>query len=94
MAALADYIDFGGLGFVASQSPFPSPALSAARNFEQLRKGMTSADVERLLGSPAESSRKTTGDITVETLVFLAGEYRLTAEFVEDLLVRYTIASQ
>jgi hypothetical protein len=95
MAALAEYVDFGGAGFAVSQPVLPAaPAPTAARDFEQLRKGMTSSEVERLFGSPAESSRKITGDITVATLVFLTGEHRLTADFVEDLLVRYTISSK
>jgi hypothetical protein len=94
MAVLADYLDFGAAGFVAAQPPPPASPGLTARDFDQLRKGMTSGDVERIFGSPAESSQKTIGDITVATLVFLSGEYRLTADFVEDLLVRYTISSQ
>ena len=55
---------------------------------------MTRADAERLLGKPVESSDRREGTLAVSRLVFASGEQRITAEFVEDVLVRYTIASK
>jgi len=93
MTALDEYVDFRVMaGFAASlpASLVPTPPA----DITQLRKGMTRGDVERLLGSPAEASQKTRDEITISTLIFQAGDYHVTADFVEDLLVRYTIASR
>jgi hypothetical protein len=94
MAALDQYVDFGAYGVdtrLASTTPAPvdPPALPAP-----LRKGMLRADVERALGAPAESSERRDGGVAVTRLVFASGDQRITAEFVEDVLVRYTIASR
>jgi hypothetical protein len=94
VAALTEYVDFGTAGFRASQPPLPIAPLPPPADVSQLRKGMTRGDVERLLGSPAESSRRVSGEIAISTFVFLAGDDRVTADFVEDLLVRYTISSR
>jgi len=45
-------------------------------------------------GTPAESSTRREGSLTVSTLVFVNGDERVTAEFVEDVLVRYSITSK
>ena len=87
MTALAEYVDFKG---GAAAAPVNLPPLEPAR----VRKGMLRADVEKLYGRPEKSSQKTVGEVTVVTLVFLSGEQRITAEFVEDVLVRYSIASK
>jgi hypothetical protein len=84
MAALSDYVDFG--------EPAMPPAPSG--DVAQLRKGMTRADAERLFGYPVEAGQRTVGDLTVATLVFTTATERVTADFVEDLLVRYTVSSK
>jgi hypothetical protein len=94
MAALAQYVDFG--------SPAPAPTLSSredapappAGDIALLRKGMTRADAERAFGRPAETSDRRDGGLTVSTLVFIVGDQRITADFVEDVLVRYTVTSR
>ena len=55
---------------------------------------MLRAEVERLLGRPALTSEKRTPDFTTVLLTFDSGDQRITAEFVDDVLVRYTIASR
>ena len=85
MAALGPYVDFAAL-----RAPRTTPASTDA----QLRKGMSRADVERELGTPSESAARREGDLTVVTLVFLRSDQRITVEFVEDALVRYTAASR
>ena len=55
---------------------------------------MSRAEAERLFGRPVETSKKGDGDLAVTTLVFDAGDQRVTADFVEDILVRYTISSK
>lgn len=87
MAALADYVDF-------SNSPSrPEPASPASGDLLP-RKGMMRADAERAFGRPVESSEGREGSLTVSRVVFVSGEQRITAEFVEDVLVRYTITSR
>jgi hypothetical protein len=93
MAALADYVDFAPL----SEAPFsrvesappPPPGREALP-----RKGMTRADAERLFGRPVESSDRREGTLAVSRVVFTSGEQRITADFVEDVLVRYTMTSK
>jgi hypothetical protein len=60
----------------------------------QLRKGMLRIDVERTFGVPAQSSERHEGALVVLTFVFLSGEQRITTEFVEDVLIRYTIVAR
>jgi hypothetical protein len=84
MAALADYIDFGMAGAA------PSRTLNDAA----IRKGMLRSEMERAYGVPAETATRREGSLTVVTLVFVNGDERITTEFVEDVLVRYSITSK
>jgi hypothetical protein len=84
--ALAEFVDFKGAAPAAVNLPPLEPA--------RVRKGMLRADAEKLYGRPEKTSQKTLGEFTVVTLVFLSGEQRITADFVEDVLVRYSIASK
>ena len=52
---------------------------------------MLRVDAERLFGAPVDESRRTEGTLTVATLVFIRGADRITAEFVEDVLIRFVI---
>jgi len=87
---LAPYLDFSG-----EASAGDEPAASAAdQPSGTLRKGMRRADAERVLGDPESSSDRKEGTLTVTTLVFVRGEQRISAEFIEDVLIRYTISSR
>jgi hypothetical protein len=91
MATLAQYVDFGVARTDARReevAPAPSGDITL------LRKGMTRADAERAFGRPTETSGKRDGGLAVTTLVFDVGDQRITADFVEDVLVRYTLASK
>jgi len=97
MAALAEYVDFGGgQPSIAPPppAPLPLPPPPPPGGVTGLRKGMTRLDTERLLGVPAESSQHRQGDIAVTTLVFIVGDEKVSADFIEDVLVRYTISSK
>jgi hypothetical protein len=91
MAALAEYVDFG-IARTDARRDEVAPAPSG--DITLLRKGMTRADAEREFGRPTETSEKRDGGLAVTTLVFSAGDQRVTADFVEDVLVRYTISSK
>jgi len=88
MRALAEYVDFGGRTDARDDVPPP------AADITQLRKGMTRAEAERAFGRVVESSQRRDGNLAVTTLVFDLGDQRLAADFVEDVLVRYTITSK
>jgi hypothetical protein len=88
MAALAEYVDFGGRTDASDHAPSP------AADITQLRKGMTRAEAERAFGRAVESSERRDGVLAVTTLVFDVGDQRLAADFVEDVLVKYTITSK
>jgi len=87
MAALGDYVDFAPAAAAA-----PPPATVSGDL--QLRTGMLRSDLERTLGPATESSTHAEGNLTVTTLVFPHGNERVTADFVGDVLVHYTIASK
>ena len=55
---------------------------------------MNRSDVEALFDSEPKASERHEGTLAVTTLVFTQGDQEVTAEFVEDVLVRYTIASR
>ena len=88
MAALAEYVDFGGRPALRPESVPP------AGDITMVRKGLLRADAERLFGAPASSSDRREGDITVTTLLFNVADQRVTAEFIDEVLIRYTIVSR
>ncbi len=104
MAALAEYVDFNDapartaaplpMPMPPAPPALPAPAGASSGSFGQLRKGLLRADVEREFGRPADEFQRREGTLNVVTLVFNAGEQRITGEFVEDVLVRYTIATR
>jgi hypothetical protein len=59
-----------------------------------VRKGMLREEAERAFGRPVERSDKREGGVLVTTLIFDLRDQVLTAAFVEDVLVRYTVASK
>ena len=85
--ALVVYVDFHN-GTDADDDQSTSADLS------DVRKGMLREDVELAFGTPVERSENREGGVIVATLIFDVGRERLTAAFVEDVLVRYTIASK
>lgn len=89
--ALSPYVDFNGApraGQVVAAVPEP------AAGQDLPRKGMTRAEAERAFGQATESSGRTEGALAVTTLIFLRGEQRISADFIEDVLIRYTISSR
>ena len=81
--ALADYLDFGGPG-----SPPDGPD-----GDRELRKGLTAEQVDALLGRPEAISKRMEGTLSVSTSTYRTRDRRITADFVEGVLVRFTITS-
>jgi hypothetical protein len=78
-----------------SRAP-PRPRRSTCRRSS--RRGFAKAccgpTPRRHTGALKRRRRRRSGEFTVVTLVFVSGEQRITADFVEDVLVRYSIASK
>jgi hypothetical protein len=55
---------------------------------------MPRVEAERLFGKPIESFDRWDGSRSVTMLVFDTGEERITTEFVENVMIRYTIMSK
>lgn len=90
MAALADYVEFGQLRSAADtlvQS-------ASTRRSGLLRKGMMFQDVNAMVGSPVNTTERKEGTLNVRTAQYATADGRITADFVEGVLVRYTITSE
>jgi len=87
MEALAEYVDFSP---VLAERPGPDPAESSPG---ELRKGLTVEEVDALLGRPEAISQRQEGTLTVSTSVYRTRDRRISAEFIEGVLIRFTITS-
>jgi hypothetical protein len=87
VATLAEFVDFRA-GEGGGEAPMPRGDIT------QLKKGLHRSEAERLFGRPVQSTEKREGSIVITTLTFVVGEQRIAADFVEDVLVRYTISSR
>jgi hypothetical protein len=54
---------------------------------------MLLADVDAALGSPAKTSERKEGSLRVQTREYTTPDGRVTAEFVEGVLIRYSLTS-
>jgi hypothetical protein len=86
-AALGEFVDFGG-GAGAEQ------ALPPTGDITTLRKGLTRGEAERAFGRPSGTSKRIEGTLVLITVSFDVDDQRITADFVEDILVRYTVSSK
>jgi hypothetical protein len=102
MRALSEYVEFPFAG-----DPRPSPARAAqlaqppraAHPAQEplstvIRKGMSMADVEQALGKADKTSVRTDGSVRIVTAVFTRGDQVISADFIEDVLVKYSISSR
>lgn len=100
MRALAEYVEFP---FATDRRPSPASRDSLAAPPEPrtqtagtgtIRKGMTLAEVEQSLGRPERTTDRMEGALKVVTSIYSRDDQRITAEFVEGVLIRYSIASR
>jgi hypothetical protein len=84
MQALAEYVDF---------SPMPGGIADGPRGGGELRKGLTVEEVDAILGRPESISQRMEGTLSVSTSSYRTRDRRVTAEFVEGVLIRFTITS-
>lgn len=86
--ALAAYVEFA-----------PTPATGTSANADpatlpRLHKGMSDEEVEQLLGYPNSQTDRQEGKLTVNTWTYKKGSRTIEAEFVNDVLIRYTVREQ
>jgi hypothetical protein len=95
MAALAEFVDFSSLGFRP-----PVPALSRddrdgpGDRTAAPRKGMTREEAEHAFGPPASENEHREGGLRVVTLRFVLPDQQIVADFVEGVLVRFSMSSR
>jgi len=105
MAALAEYVDFSNAAPDIRMVPPPDPRQMDPRQMDPRqmdpgddapmpKKGMTRGEAERAFGKPVDSSDRREGSLVVITLVFVRGDQRISADFVDGILVRYSITSR
>ena len=97
MQALGKYVEFApeqlaqsSAGAVAAASYRPP---NGATGLGALRKGASRAEVESALGKPISATERAEGTLRVVTLLFRGELGLIEAEFVEDVLIRYTVRS-
>jgi hypothetical protein len=98
MRALAEYVEFPFAGDRAD-APRPFPGSATDRRTDAptggpLRKGMTLAEAEQAMGRPEKTSERNEGTLKVMTATYSRDDQRITAEFVEGVLIRYSISSK
>jgi hypothetical protein len=84
MQALAEYVDFSPVSGGGGESP---------RGDGELRKGLSAEEVDAMLGRPESISQRMEGTLSVSTSSYRTRDRRITAEFVEGVLIRFTITS-
>jgi hypothetical protein len=79
----------------ASSSTVPAAtAPSSGGGITAVRKGMSESAVRNLLGEPVRLDDRKEGTLRVRALVFQQGDLQVDTEFVEDVLVRFRMASR
>ena len=94
-AALAEYVAFPDLptSTAIGGSPAPAPSPTGPTGAGLPRKGMSAGELEAMLGAPVQTAERQEGTLRVVTRSYRFGEGRLSAEFVEDVLFRYSVTS-
>jgi hypothetical protein len=99
-AALAEYVAFPNLPVASGASAAEQastgapPGDSVAAGTRLPHKGTSVADLDASLGQPLQTAERTEGSLRVITRTYRFGDGRLTAEFVEDVLFRYSLTSE
>jgi hypothetical protein len=99
MRALAEYVEFPFASDrrpsrpdrVTAQPMLPEPGPASGGS---VRKGMTLAEVEQSLGKPEKTTNRTEGTLRVVTNSYSRGDQTITGEFVEGVLIKYSISSR
>ncbi len=96
--ALAAYVEFGDRVVTPAET---APALPVAGSLPAGKpgpgglpaKGMLQADVDQLLGPPQRTTDRMEGRLKVSTRVYQTKAGQISAEFVEGVLIRFSMTS-
>jgi hypothetical protein len=93
MRALAEYVDFSS--FTADRPDARDDARGDRPDDarDDLRKGLSVDEVDAILGRPESITQRMEGTLSVSTSSYRTPGRRVTAEFVEGVLIRFTITS-
>jgi hypothetical protein len=100
MAALADYVEFPFTDKVMRPGVKADPPVvqggmrTTMAGKGAVYKGMTWQQAQDSLGSPEKTSDRMEGKLKVTTAIFSRDDQRIEAEFVEGVLIRYSISSK
>jgi hypothetical protein len=105
MDALTAYVNFQGdaAGSDAGGRPADAPAGApglAVRPLDQadpspaLKKGMSQEQVEAMYGKAVESHDHTEGGLTITSCTFIGKDEKVQADFVNGVLVQYSLSSR
>ncbi len=87
--------DHASTSAIETSSPaVPSPEAQPPRRGGLPRKGMLAQELDAKLGPPTSSKERKEGMLRVQTKEYSTPEGRVTGEFVEGVLIRYTITSE
>jgi hypothetical protein len=92
--ALAQYVDFGPAQAALTPPSIPLQPAAPAPGNGLPRKGMLLPEVEAMLGEPATVKERKEGTLKVQTREYPTPNGRITGEFIEGVLFRYTVTSQ
>ena len=97
MRALEEYLEFPfatdrrAAPVAREELPMTPPPSAGGSG---VRKGMLLADVEGMFGRPEKSSLRNDGALKVITNTYSRGDQLITAEFVEGVLIKFSISSR
>jgi hypothetical protein len=95
MRALDEYLEFP---FASDRPPSRPPqrptAPASAPAAPDIRKGMTMSEVNLLLGSPTRTTSRTEGALRTTTATYTRGDQIVSVDFVEGVVVKYTISTK
>ncbi len=101
MAALAEFVDFSSLGYhpavpVQTRDDRDDPDDRDVPVVQTVapHKGMTREEAELSFGRPVSEKEHREGALSVTTLRFVSPEQQIVADFVEDVLVRFSMSSR
>jgi hypothetical protein len=100
MGALQDCLIFSWQQNSQSNSPQngivepPSPAIQSSHLSSDLKKGMSRAEVEAIFGAAVSQQEGKEGSLKVLHCVYETGQERIATDYIEGMLIRYSISSR
>jgi hypothetical protein len=94
MRALAEFIDFSGMLADRANGPGLHGEGPGREGPNALRKGLLVEEVDAMLGRPESVSERVEGSLKVSKSLYIVRDQEIEAEFVEGVLIRFTVRSR